>query len=550
MENWIYEFENLYIITYQPLYHHAKLLFHQESKIKEILILTYVEAYQRREQILKEKDPQEWLLKRMDFLAGSKMGITREELDASYAEERMQSKEAKKENWSSIDQTTLLLEIEEKIEIDETPEVSEKSSIIRTTLKGIFSLILFGIAILALILGMVRLQNKFKQINKPMIQPLANTEGADNQNQDFTEGDNEKLCIQVGDRAVYLSEIGEILYSLPIEESDLVYEKKENPEIQKQIGWTYYLPCPERKDSQLSEVAPHLYHTLYRMNMESRDIEIITHEVDDYAVHGTNIYVYQFGSVQHIDGSGIFEKEKPGFYAKIKDNDIYLYDNLGQTLETSSDGTIKIDDRIIKMSSNRILDVETPHVKRGQNSYYLKDTEDGAVICCSRNGKEEIFEKNGKNIDSFCIAENWLYYSTCVRMKHSGSNYSELYRKSLVTEEKAEKLGKRFTGRIYAMHYNKGNQQIYGEYVPKSWKNNHGVIAAISPMGNISILEDEELREGIETTGNDRLRFVMVQNNEVYCFWEDCYWEKYQDPVVIWRKPLVLKNSDRILQEN
>ena len=35
---WIHEFENLYILTYKSLYRHAKLIFGQEDKTKELLI--------------------------------------------------------------------------------------------------------------------------------------------------------------------------------------------------------------------------------------------------------------------------------------------------------------------------------------------------------------------------------------------------------------------------------------------------------------------------------------------------------------------------------
>ena len=67
---WIHEFENLYILTYKDLYRHAKLIFdRQEEKTKELLILVYMDAYQRGEQLQKEKSPLDWLLKRSDFHA-------------------------------------------------------------------------------------------------------------------------------------------------------------------------------------------------------------------------------------------------------------------------------------------------------------------------------------------------------------------------------------------------------------------------------------------------------------------------------------------------
>ena len=96
---WIHEFENLYILTYKSLYRHAKLIFNQEEKTKELLVQVYMEAYQRGEQLQKEKCPLDWLLRRSDFLAETKLEATREMIEASYAEEKMQSRKRRKKIW-------------------------------------------------------------------------------------------------------------------------------------------------------------------------------------------------------------------------------------------------------------------------------------------------------------------------------------------------------------------------------------------------------------------------------------------------------------------
>ena len=96
-----------------------------------------------------------------------------------------------------------------------------------------------------------------------------------------TEVKNENTEIQLGDKAVILSETGQILYTVPLSESSLVGEHDYNEEIQTRDGWTYYLPCPERKDSQLSKVHPSLYHTLYRSDSD-QEIEVIAQDVDNF----------------------------------------------------------------------------------------------------------------------------------------------------------------------------------------------------------------------------------------------------------------------------
>lgn len=548
--NWTNEFENLYIVTYQTLYRHAKLIFSQEEKARELLILTYVEAYQRGEQLQKEKTPIDWLMKRADFLAETKLEATREMLEASYAEEKMQSKEAKKENPSRLDETTVLLEIEDRVGIVDDQEAEQSKSIAKTTVQGIFSFALLAVAIIAIAVGVMKLKRQLDILQEPFERTFTDGTGTgDGIGSDPSQQEKKERRIQVGDKVVYLSEIGQVLYSLPLEETDLSAENKYNPEIQKLNGWTYYLPCPDRKDSQLAQVQPSLYHTLYRMKNDGKEIEIIAQEVDNYTFWEDGIYVSQYDRIQRIEMEDSFEKMTPGIYAEVDGDEIYLHDTLGRTLETEADGNIHYGDRIFEMSSNRIVDVRPDKRVKGQTSYYLKEKDKGYAIYCSTNNNESLFEEQGNTIDSFCIAGDWLYYSAYVRKGGSGAHYSEIYKKSLTSDKKAELLREEFTGRIYQMYYSEEANQIYANYIPKNWKSNHGVIAVISLSGQMSYLDDKELRKEVETTGNDMLEFVMMQDGQVYCYWKDCYWEKGEEPVAKWRKVLVIPDHNRVVIE-
>lgn len=547
---WTKEFENLYIVTYQTLYRHAKLIFNQEEKARELLILIYMEAYQREEQLQKEKIPVDWLMKRADFLAESKLEATREMLDASYAEEKMQSKEAKKENWSKFDETSLLLEIEDRLGIVDENDSDQPKSVAKTTVQGLFSFALLLAAIAAISVGILKVKHQLDVLQEPFERTFVDADAdSGNPNGNTADGEKQEKRIHIGDKVVYLSDIGQVLYSLPLEETDLAGESSENPEIQKKNGWTYYLPCPERSDSQLMQVQPSLYHTLYRMNADGKDIEIIAQEVDNYTFWEDGIYVSQYDRIQRIDMNDIFEKMTPGIYAVEENEEIYLYDTLGRTLETQADGNIHYEDRIFEMSSNRIVDVRPDSHIKGNTTYFLKETDEGNVLYSSVNGQEKEFEKRGNTIDSFCIVGDWIYYSAYVRRGGSGAHYSELYKKSLTSDTKAELLREEYTGRIYQMYYSEEANQIYGNYIPKNWKNNHGVIAVISLSGQMSYLEDKELRKQVETTGNDILEFVMVEDGQVYCYWKDCHWEKGEEPVALWRKVLVIPDSNRVVIE-
>lgn len=540
---WIHEFENLYILTYKSLYRHAKLIFNQEEKTKELLVQVYMEAYQRGEQLQKEKSPLDWLLKRSDFLAETRLEATKEMIEASYAEEKMQSKEAKKENLANLDETSLLLEIEDRLGIvegdgehAEEPEVSPG--------KRIGSLVLLVVASVLAIAGVWKVKHQFDLLQAPFERTFQQTEE--------TEEKKENIEIQLGDKAVVLSESGQILYTIPLEESSLAGTHDYNEEIQTRDGWTYYLPCPERKDSQLSQVHPSLYHTLYRANSD-QEIEIIAQDVDNFTFWEDGIYIMQYGSVQRISVDAAFATQQIGIYAAVEQDEIYLYDTLGRKLQTDVDGNYLYGDRIFKMSGNRIEDIQTAPRESDGVSYYLKEQENGKgqAIFCNKGGNEVLFESMGKSIDSFCIVGDWIYYSAWMKGKERGKQYSQLFRLSLTeADAEVEELHKRFPGRIWQLYYSEEGDQLYGNYCPKNWKSSHGVIAVISRSGQMSYLDDAELREREETTGNDRVEFVMMQDGQVYCYWEDCYWKKGEEPVAMWRRVLVIPDKNRVVMED
>lgn len=539
---WLDELEKIYIYTYQDVYRHIKLLISNDEKAKELLILTYLDAYSCRDELQGKKEYLEWMKNRSDSIAVDKMGVDQDTVDESYAEEKMQEEKSPEKRHSNLDEVSVFLEISDRLNVDDNQDSAEGSRKVLFVAQNIFSFGLFIAAVAILVFGAGKIREQLEILKEPFETTIASG------TEEESEEEKAENRIKVKNKVVYLSDVGKVLYSLPLEETDLSSEEPLNPEIQKQTGWTYYLPCPEREDSQLSEVSPSLTHTLYRMQGDGKEIEIIEREVDDYTFWNDDIYVSKLDRIQRVDMSQKFERIKPGIDIAAENGEFYLNDLLGRTLETDSDGSIRYGDRIFEMSSNRIEGVKHAVFQKGSATYSLKNIEDGAAKGIYRkvNGHEELYLEEDKTIDSFCIAGDWIYYSAYVRKSGSGANYSQIYKKSLTSDEGPALVRDDFKGRMAEMFYCEENKQIYCDYIPRNWKNNHGVIGVLTLNGQLSYLDDEDLRTVRETTGNDLLEFVMMKDGQVYCFWEDTYWKKGEIAVVIWRDVLVIPDSNRI----
>ncbi len=530
-------FEELYICTFHEVCWHISMLMDSFRDAKELLIRVYLNAYISINQIPERSSWSEWVCGIADQLAESKFGVDQSVIEAAGEEDAV----SRLGTNLSVDETSVYLDIEERISLlNEDDETSEKQAKVLSSMQGIFSALLLMAAVTVLAFGIGKAREQLDVLREPLVKPLDDKDG------NPVPIEVQEITITISGKVVYLSDEGQVKYSLPLETGEEEYTS--NPEIQKKEGWTYYLPLPEREDSSLSEVAPFLHHTLYRMNTQGEEIEIVATEVEDYTFWDDNIYVSQFGRIRRINDDEVFEKIVPGIYPEVNNNEIYLYDMIGRPLGTDNDGNIRYGDRVVTMTSNRIDEVEPAVQKRNDTSYYFKRVDGGISkeIYRSINGREEVYIQQNERIDSFCVAGDWLYFSAYIRKGGSGAHYSELYRKKLTDDSKPEKVHDEYTGRILQMYFSEEKNQIYANYIPKNWKSNYGVIAVISMSGHMSYLDDKEQRSVEETTGNDMLEFVMVYDNQVYCFWKDCIWSPGESPVAIWRKVLVIPDSSRI----
>lgn len=537
-------FEEIYIQTYEDVCRYIRLLIPNREKAKKLLILTYADFYSNIVDYFGKSNIAELLQEKADDIALLKLGISQEQIRAAHMKKSKgigvpESNSGK----DKLDETSIFFEIWDYLKLDENQDGNGNFSKIRFIGINLLSVALLLSAIAALIFGAGKIKQKLESLRKPFLESLA----AEESKRLEEEEKKKKKSIKIGGKAVYLSEVGQVLYSLPLDQTEFASENPENPEIQvSNDGWSYYLPCPERKDSVLSEVSPELFHTLYRMREGKGDIEIVSREVDDFCIFEDKIYIESFDRIQVVEMGEDFEKITPGIYVHQENCEFYLRDMLGRAVQKEKDGNIHYGDRIFQMDSDRIADVvKSEQVKDGIR-YELRDLEDSQKgIYRVKNGIGELFIEEDITIDSFCIAGDYLYYSAYIRNGGSGANYSKIFRKSLKEEKKREKVHDEFGGRIWQMYYCEENKQIYGNYTPKNWTNNHGVIAVIDPSGKMSYLNDSEQRSVRETTGNDTLEFVMMRDNQVYCYWKDYQWEKGKEPEILWRDVIVIPNGSR-----
>lgn len=534
-------FEEIYIYTYKELCQHIQYLTTDVDKVKRLLVLTYMQFYPLMDQSKGFHDSLEWLKKKADYLAENEMKVPSEKIRATYAMEKEIRKEdgmgdeLQKKAGLILDEASIFFDIKDQLNIEGNLGEKSESFLSLTIVRIFFSTALSIAAIGIVIFGWEKISQQLQILKEPFLKSLTLNKI------EVPKNDDEYRIILNG-KEVYLSEIGQVLYSLPLEEGE---ESFQNPEIQVYGDWTYYLPCPERKDTMLFNTSKNLNHTLYRIKNDHTKIELIAREVDDYCLWNNKICFARFGGFQTLDDNLAFETIYPGIQIYAEDRKLYLKDSLGRSMEKDENNHIFYEDRIYIMDGDCIVDLMPAEREKDGRNYLLKSIDEGRTgIFQKLNGMEEIFLEEKMSIDSFCIANNEIYYSVCTR-KEGSRNFGRIYRKPLTGEEKPKRISVEFPGRITQMYYCEENKSIYADYLLEKGENRQGVIAVISLDGQMSYLDDKELRSSKETSGNDFLKFVMVQDNQVYCYWQD-FGSNEGSTEVLWTDALVIPNSKRI----
>ena len=504
-------FEEFYILTYDTLYSYAWILTGtQRDKAKELLIKTYCYVYDYRSEIPEEDKVYAWLYKQMDETAGSHFDITAEMI------EEIKIREEDHEAVIKLSEETaasILLIIEERLGLlEDEEEIISKRKRIFSGIKLVFACFFLVGTVWLLSVGVKYLTEQLSFLKDPLVETLP-----DRIIMTSAEEDKDKH-VKIGDKVVYLSDIGQVLYSLPLNESELDDKTPYNSEIQENDNWEYYLPSPERDGSVLSNVSSQLSHSLYRMAKQSNEWELVAQEVEDYFVFEGNIYVEQYDRIQVLEEDKSYETLSNRIIPEIKEDGIYLYNLLGNALPADQDGMVQFEDRLYSLAGNKILSVTAAEQKEGNRHWYLDP--ESRILYQSMDGVDEVFEKQKRGIDSFCRMGDWIYYSVYTRMNTSGKHFSQIFRKN-IQGGASESVTKEFAGNIYNLYYSDESKLIFGEYVPESGRNQKGLLAVLTPEGTLSTLQDPGESTEVSTDGQGYLRFVISHDNNVYCLWDE-----------------------------
>ena len=126
-------FEEIYIHTFQKTYDHIRLLIADEKKAKKLLILTYADVYSNMEDLFGKGNVTGWIQEKADGIAEMKMEISPEQIRSARMKENMKKNSILKSGNSakekkSLDETSVFLEIEDYLKLDENMDLNGESS--------------------------------------------------------------------------------------------------------------------------------------------------------------------------------------------------------------------------------------------------------------------------------------------------------------------------------------------------------------------------------------------------------------------------------------
>ena len=346
-----------------------------------------------------------------------------------------------------------------------------------------------------------------------------------------------------------------ILYRKTVENKVVVLGEESAPEkttrnsMRAYGDYVYFLPKVKESQKQgLSEAERGLCDKLFRMRPGSDTKELIAENVDGYMVLGDIIYYSQGGKIYQTTSGTEVATGEPRYSVVIKDGNCYLVDDMVNPAVAESGSSVSIGDRVYRIEE----DGKIKYVKHGQvtidgKTYYLGGSGTKSSVCVKSDGSDTAVIRENYGVQSYCIVDNQIYYSSYVDKGTGGEWYSQIFKAGLDGQNK-QAVSERFPGVMQNMYYYEDEGQIFGEYNPAIWKQAYGTVVMIARDGGIYQIEDASARTGKHVDGNDMLEIIMARDGKVICLWHDCQWERNSGITsILWSKAIELNAGDRRL---
>lgn len=292
--------------------------------------------------------------------------------------------------------------------------------------------------------------------------------------------------------------------------------------IQVHDGWIYYLP--QKKSNSGYDEYDELDKKLFRMKPGDNSKELIGEEVTGYLVLGQDIYYASQGKIQKASAGIKYMLGDGQYNIIVRDDAFYLTDINNEPVQGNEEGFKTIGDRDYRVEDGEIQYVQPAKITKNGSLYYLQN---GVIYKKDSEGNEDIIASCAFGIDSFCISDNWIYYSGYVEKREDNKHYSQLYRVDLEGEI-LQKLSQKFPGNIQNMYYYKDKRAIYGEYSSARGENALGQIAVISLDGSMSVVDDTLVRLTEESQVNGLMEIVMVKDEAINAYLHTARWNGTQ----------------------
>ena len=265
-------------------------------------------------------------------------------------------------------------------------------------------------------------------------------------------------------------------------------------------------------------------------------------------VLGDIIYYSQGGKIYQTTSGTEVATGEARYSVVIKDGNCYLVDDMGNPAVAESGSSVSIGDRVYRIEE----DGKIKYVKHGQvtidgKTYYLGGSGTKSSVCVKSDGSDTAVIRENYGVQSYCIVDNQIYYSSYVDKGTGGEWYSQIFKAGLDGQNK-QAVSERFPGVMQNMYYYEDEGQIFGEYNPAIWKQAYGTVVMIARDGGIYQIEDASARTGKHVDGNDMLEIIMARDGKVICLWHDCQWERNSGITsILWSKAIELNAGDRRL---